>query len=298
MSRTNIPPHLQEALSFFSLAPQATPRDFKEAFRRIAKECHPDLFPGDESKNMQFLKLTEYSDIVKAFLELKPDLSVTERGHHFYVEVSMNSLLKGVELLNFDAVCRECGGDGALEDVECPDCKGLGGRLISKGGYSTQSVCPTCSGSGVIITPCPICQSGLRHFRKLVIPEGTKPGHVFCIDGDYVEVVLSRDRKTRHFNIVGNDLVRDVLVPYTHMIFGGVKKVMLPSGDMVRLVIPPHSRCGSVIRVPGYGFRNDNDSGSKPGDFVATLFVEIPTQEMVDNFFIRRHLKSLAKSGM
>ena len=289
----------QEALRFFGLNTFSTPKEFKTAFRKLVKDCHPDLFPGDTIRGERFLEVNHYGDIVKSFFELKPNIESkiqSERGHEFYIEVSLGSLLRGVELIDFNATCRECGGEAVLEDEECPDCHGAGGKLVSLGGYSTQAICETCSGSGYKKSVCPICSNGVRLFQKLTIPPGTKPGHIFCIDGDYVEVILSRDKKSKHFCIVGNDLMKDVLVPYTYMIFGGSKKVLLPSGEVVRLDIPPFSRCGSTIRVPGYGFRDNGNT--KPGDFVAALFVDIPNQDMVNTFFTKRHLKALAKLGM
>jgi molecular chaperone DnaJ len=42
----------------------ATESEIKSAFRKKAKECHPDLHPGDKAKEAQFKELNEAAEIL------------------------------------------------------------------------------------------------------------------------------------------------------------------------------------------------------------------------------------------
>ena len=42
----------------------ATESEIKSAFRKKAKECHPDLHPGDKAKESQFKELNEAAEIL------------------------------------------------------------------------------------------------------------------------------------------------------------------------------------------------------------------------------------------
>jgi curved DNA-binding protein len=46
------------------VAPTSTPQDIKKAFRRMARECHPDVFPNDKQKEAQFKEISEAYEVI------------------------------------------------------------------------------------------------------------------------------------------------------------------------------------------------------------------------------------------
>lgn len=49
------------------LAPQATPQDVKNAYRKLARQYHPDVAPGDENQK-KFVELREAYDLLSDHL--------------------------------------------------------------------------------------------------------------------------------------------------------------------------------------------------------------------------------------
>ena len=45
--------------STLGISPGASKKEVKNAYRKKAKECHPDLHPGDEKKAAEFIKVQE-----------------------------------------------------------------------------------------------------------------------------------------------------------------------------------------------------------------------------------------------
>jgi molecular chaperone DnaJ len=116
----------------------------------------------------------------------------------------------------FDS-CEICNGTGIAagsEPATCPSCNGRGETIRSQGFFQIRTTCSTCNGTGeIIVDPCSSCDGRGRvraerkvlvrippvdaalgteisipvidgsEDRRVVIPEGTQPGHVIRIKG-------------------------------------------------------------------------------------------------------------------
>lgn len=75
---------IDQAFLYFGLEPTASLASVKEAFRRYAKEFHPDKFPqGSDAQNMATEKMiaaNSYFDDLKKFFEEYPDGKPVEEG--------------------------------------------------------------------------------------------------------------------------------------------------------------------------------------------------------------------------
>src|SRR6266702_3854002 len=107
----------------------ATPADVKRAYKRLAREYHPDINPGDHS--------------------------AAERGTdlHQSFTVSFRSAMRGAALpitVTRHEHCRTCKGLGRLNVAEtrCPHCHGSGIGKSARGHMVFSKPCAVCSGSG------------------------------------------------------------------------------------------------------------------------------------------------------
>jgi molecular chaperone DnaJ len=89
-------------------------------------------------------------------------------------------------------VCPSCGGTGALPGAHqkpCPDCRGSGQVIMSRGFTQMIQPCPRCGGSGAIIDhPCPEChgEGRIKSTRtiKITIPPGVDNGSHLRLKGE------------------------------------------------------------------------------------------------------------------
>jgi curved DNA-binding protein CbpA len=91
---------INDCLKLFGLTPDAALSDVKKAYRRLAKENHPDRFIDDEQKKKQQKKMTEineaYKIIVTNFKKIKKSLQNSNKNKLD----DTNLYKKGVEYFN------------------------------------------------------------------------------------------------------------------------------------------------------------------------------------------------------
>lgn len=186
----------------------ATMKEIKAAYRRLARRYHPDTNP-DASASERFRRIVEAYEVLRdrvkreeydrlrhrrpdvdleAFEDLFSLFSETRRferprrGRDIVVEMEIaledveKGAVKRVEIER-EVRCRTCGGSGAKRGTRphvCPKCKGWGqinvSRISPVGRTDNARTCPRCEGSGRIIDdPCRTCRgSGYITERKAV----------------------------------------------------------------------------------------------------------------------------------
>src|SRR5207302_198498 len=115
----------------------ATVDEIKRAFRRLAKQHHPDRNPGKPQAAERFKEINEAQDEVEATVSMP--FRVAALGGKVPVTLPMA------------AVCPTCGGDGAAPGATisvCPECKGRGTISFGQGGFAVNRPCPVCRGKG------------------------------------------------------------------------------------------------------------------------------------------------------
>ena len=187
-------------------------------------------------------------------------------------------------------LCDDCSGSGAAAGGEsvCDRCGGRGSVAFSQGPFSISQGCPSCGGSGKIITnPCRSCRgSGLSYTEKAVkvnIPAGISSGMRLVIRGEgepgarggppgdlYIQVMV---REHPIFRRDGNDIVCEFPISFTQAALGDEVDVPILKGT-TKMKIPAGTQPEQTFKLRGKGLV-DVESGSL-GDQYVVVKVVIP----------------------
>ena len=185
--------------------------------------------------------------------------------------------------------CEECRGSGAAAGktpVTCRSCAGRGQVRYQQGFFSIARTCPTCQGTGSVITdPCPKCKGEGRILRQRTVdakvPAGVEDGTRIRFSGfgegglhggppgDLYVVLHVKEHP--FFEREGNDLHCVIPVSYTQAALGAEISVPTLEGEQV-LKVPDGTQSGTTLRIRGKGVPVLNGHGK--GD----LFVEVRVQ--------------------
>ena len=314
----------------------------KAAYRRLAKEHHPDRKNGCKESEARFKAINEAYDVLKdpqkraaydrfgkaafqnggghdpfgnagfegfsdifstifgEFMDPRGARQNAARGAdlRYDLELSLEEAFTGVEkAITIDALakCEACHGSGCAKSERCAStcqtCGGMGKVRAQQGFFVVERGCPTCRGSGEVISdPCQTCHGEGRALskRKLAvkIPAGVDEGTRIRVAGEgeagvrgaaggdlYLFVHMKRHPI---FAREGTTLVAECPVTFTTAALGG--SISLPGldGEKVDIKIPAGIQSGEQLRHRGSGMSVLNGRGR--GDLVARILVETPTR--------------------
>jgi molecular chaperone DnaJ len=224
------------------------------------------------------------------------------RGSDLRVKVRLNlqEIANGVEKkikVHKYVQCTHCGGNGAADAnsiTTCSTCHGAGHvtrvQQTILGTMQTQTVCPSCNGDGKTITKkCPHCNGeGIVREDEVIsinIPAGVGEGMQLSvggkgnaarrggINGDLL--VLIEEEEHPELIRDENDLVYNLLLPFTTAVLGGTVEVPTVDGK-VKVKIDAGTQPGKVLRLRGKGLPNVNRYGQ--GDLLVHIGIYIPEQ--------------------
>ena len=220
--------------------------------------------------------------------------SRTQRGADLREDITLDfeEAVFGVEkkvTVRRHEVCEECKGSGAAAGkapVTCRSCAGHGQVRYQQGFFSIARTCPTCQGTGNVITdPCSKCKGQGRVLRQKTIdarvPAGVEDGARIRFSGlgeagafggpaGDLYVVL-HVKEHAFFEREGNDLHCVVPISFTQAALGTELHVPTLEGDHT-LKVPEGTQSGTTLRIRGKGVPVLNGHGK--GD----LFVEVKVQ--------------------
>ena len=188
--------------------------------------------------------------------------------------------------------CGTCKGSGAkpgTSPTTCPTCNGSGHVTQGQGVFGFSRTCPRCGGSGRIVeTPCQTCKGkgavvkvkpltvnippGVTDGGKLRFAGKGEPGVGGGPAGDLY--VVTHIRPHAYYTRDGADVLLDLPVTITEAALGTEVTVPTPDGAKVKLKIPPGTRDGKVLRVPGKGARKLKGKGT--GDLKVRVKLAVP----------------------
>ena len=291
----------------------AEEKKIKKAYRKLARQYHPDVNPDDKTAEERFKDINEAHEV----------LSDPEKRHK-YDQLGSNWQQwqrRGGDARGFDWSQWTSGAQpGGGVRVEYRDLGDLG-DLFGGGGFSDffQSIF---GGAGaaqarprrgqdytqpVEITLEEAFQGTTRTIQKderrleVKIPPGVRtgskvrvagegsPGIVGGASGDlYLEItVLPHSILERQ----GDDLNCEILVSLYTAVLGGEIKVPTPGGDVL-LSIPSETQSGRTFRLRGKGMPNLRHP-QKRGDLYASLRVQVPQKLSKQEKELFRELASL-----
>jgi molecular chaperone DnaJ len=287
----------------------ASEPEIKQAYRRLARQHHPDVNPGNKSAEDRFKKINEAYEVLSdkdkrqkydqygdqwqyadRFAQAGPQTQWQDMGggatgfHHF--EGDIDSLFDEMFGRTYARQARPRRGHDVESPIEITLEEAYHGatRTIT---FPTQAPCPTCGGSGVIQNfACSACRgtgvaSGIQRL-EVKIPAGVRTDSRIRVAGkgqassggagDLYLVVTVRPHST--FERKGDDLYVEVPIPLTVAALGGEVQVPTPKGKLT-LMVPAETQNGKVFRLARQGMPHLGGSGR--GDMFARVNVVLPT---------------------
>ncbi len=272
----------------------ASADEIKKAFRKLAKELHPDKNPGDKAAEERFKRITAAFDLLgDAEKRAKYDRGEIDADGREQFRAPPGGGGRSGGFGGFGG----SGGRGGFEDIDLEELFGAfggGGRTAGRGGFGGgkgQDVRATLDISleDSIAGTTRRIQFSDGRMLDVVIPKGASEGQVIRLKGQgapgrggQAGDALIELKIAPHpvFKRDGADLTMDLPVSVPDAVLGGKIQVPTPEGA-VMMTIPKGSNSGKVLRLKGRGAY----AGGKRGDLLAKLAVTLP--ETPDDELIR-----------
>src|SRR6185369_10415936 len=331
----------QDYYELLGVAKGADDAAIKAAYRRLAKEHHPDHKNGCKESEARFKAINEAYDVLKdpqkraaydrfgkaafqngggghdpfaeagfngfsdifstifgEFMDPRAQQNAARGADLRYdLELSLEEAFIGVEktiTVQAMGICEKCEGRGCNSldrcTSTCSTCGGMGKVRAQQGFFVVERGCPTCRGSGEVITdPCANCHGeGRAHGQRKLsvkIPAGVDEGTRIRVAGEgeagvrgagsgdlYIFVHMKRHPI---YAREATTLVADCPVSFTTAALGGAITLPGIDGRPVEMKIPAGLQSGEQLRHRGAGMSVLNGRGR--GDLVARILVETPT---------------------
>ena len=268
----------------------ASADEIKKAFRKLAKDLHPDKNPGDKAAEDRFKRVTAAFDLLgDAEKRAKYDRGEIDadgreqfrgfgggggRGGHPFGQQGRGG---GFENIDLDELFGGMFGGGARPGGARG---GFGGHGMTRG-QDVKATLDISLEDAIAGTTRRIQFSDGRTL-DVTIPKGATDGQTIRLRGQGAPGASGRSEAgdalitlkiAKHpvFTPDGADLTMDLPVPFADAVLGGKVPVRTPEGT-VNMTIPAGSNSGKVLRLKGRG----GAVGGKRGDLLAKLLVMLP----------------------
>lgn len=273
----------------------ASADEIKKAFRKLAKELHPDKNPGDKASEERFKRITAAFDLIgdaeKRAKYDRGEIDADGREQHRGFSGGGRGG-PGGGFAGFGG----SGNRGGFEDIDLSDLfagfgGGGGGRAGGFGSGKGQDIRATLEVSleEVISGTTRRIQFSDGRMVDVVIPKGASDGQVIRLKGQGAPGRVQSGDAMIELRIMahslyrreGADLHMDLPVSVPDAVLGGKVQVPTPEGK-VMMSIPKGSNSGKVLRLKGRGATLDG----KRGDLLAKLVVTLPEgdDELLERF--------------
>ena len=273
----------------------ASEKDVRSAYRRLARKYHPDVNRGDKGAESRFKEINEAYQVLADAENRKKYDRFGENWRH--ADQFARAGAGGASPFTWFGRARRRGATqepsaGGFGDL-LGDLFGTRTRSDSRssfGGFAappvdlpiTVTLEEAYAGAKRMVQTAPDPFSGEAGRRlEVTIPAGVASGsrvHVGAPapSGAPLDIYLSVTVAPHaRFERKGNDLLTQVGVPLTDAVLGGEVEVHTITGAKVALKLPPETQNGKVFRLRGKGMPKGRGGGH--GDLLATVKVVLPT---------------------
>ncbi|MCR4426330.1 MAG: J domain-containing protein [Firmicutes bacterium] len=275
----------------------ASEKEIKAAYRKLARKYHPDVNPGDRAAEERFKEISEAYQVLsdpekrsrydnlganwQHYQKAGPDTSwfgPRRPGQTGYRRATFT--FGDLSDADFSDFFRQFFGDfGGLGDSEVFRTRPAQTRDAEHeleisldeaylGGERSLEITDPSDGST----------------RRIVvtIPAGIRPGATLRVAGEgpmgsrgrgdlYLRIAV---RPHPRFELSGDNIRTEVRVPLTRAVLGGEVQVPTPGGGRVAVTIPPETQNGQVLRLRGQGM--PVLKSGRRGDLLVRVTVEMP----------------------
>lgn len=273
----------------------ATTEDIKKAYRKLARQHHPDLNPDNPEAVKLFQQINEAHEVLsdpekrKKYDQYGKDWKHAEQFEEARKQQQASGAHAGSNPFGGEnpfgsgSYYSFGGDDGDYSDFFASMFGERGGRQTRFKGqdmraslqinlseaYRTHQQTFTVNGKKIRIT----ISAGIENNQEIKLAGYGSPGVNGGPDGDlYITFEIKNDTS---FTRKGNDLYTDLPLDLYMAVLGGEEIIDTLSGK-VKLKIAPETQNGTTVRLKGKGFPVYKKEGAF-GDLYVTYQVQIPT---------------------
>lgn len=291
----------QDYYKVLGVARDSTEKEIKSAYRKLARQLHPDVNPNDKAASDRFKRVNEAHDVLsdskkrKDYDEFgenwKHAAELRKAGSAGFSSGGGNPFTTGGASF-FDLFGNGGGGAGR---------RGAGAPFDIFGGGQMRS---TVEGS-VDVTLDDAYHGATRRVSisgpsgtrtlEVTIPVGIRDGGKIRLNPDPQTEVLLRVKvlPSRRFTRTGDDLVAEVPLSYIDAVLGGEVEVPTMQGR-IALTIPAGTQNGRSFRIPGKGM--PKRGSAEFGDLIAKVKVRLPQEVTEEHRRLFEQLKELEQA--
>ncbi len=281
------------------VAKNATAKEIKAAYRKLARKHHPDVNPGSKAAESRFKEVNEAYEVL-GDPEKRKRYDALGENWDAYRGGGAPGTTGWPGGVRIDYEDLGGGGGGFSDFFRTFFGGGFPGAAGGRGGFSgfsggfggDQGVSEALDAEGEVeLTLEEVVKGTTREVRvgaskhrvEVRIPPGVREGSRVRVAGEgghgsggrrgdlFLRVRIAPDPR---YERRGDDLVTTVRVPLTIAVLGGEAQVPALDGP-VGIKIPPETPAGRVFRLRGQGLPVQGAKGSR-GDLLATLAIDLP----------------------
>lgn len=303
------------------VAKTASDAEIKKAYRKLAREHHPDLNPGDKKAEARFKAINEANEVLGDPEKRRKydDLGANWRDYERAAEAGGPGGGRpwpggagggGYRTMTPEEAEAAFGGQNPFSDFFQTFFSGGGGfepqggrgrTARSHRGQDIEQAVELTLEEALSGTTRRIVSSrdGAERSFDVRIPAGVKDGAKIRAAGEGGQgmrggsagdlFLIVRLLPHSRFERKGQDLHQKIDVPVTTAVLGGEVSVPTLGGTPVRLKVPPLTAQGRTLRLKGHGMPTVGKADER-GDMYAVVQVQIPT-ELSDD--ARTHYEAL-----
>ncbi len=272
------------------LEKNASTDQIKKAYRKLARQCHPDLNPNDKEANKKFQQINEANEVLSDPEKRKKydQYGANWQQAEAYEKARQSQQASGSTGYGPFTGSEAFGDDFSQGDFSDFFTSMFGGSGRSRGGqvkfrgqdynaelqislreaYTTHQRIFTVNGKNIRIT----IPAGIANGQTIKLKGHGGPGVNGGPAGDlYITFIMEDDPV---FKRIGDDLYATVELDLYTAVLGGEKTIDTLDGK-VKLKVNPETQNGTKTRLKGKGFPLYKKEGAY-GDLIITWGIKIP----------------------